>query len=94
MQLWRVAACAVLLASVAQLAGAACAPGYKQKPGGSCVNINECTTGAHQCVAPAQCRDTVGSYTCECPVGFVGTGSWCLEKNLVCTGEWIVVAWH
>ena len=34
--------------------------------GSNCVNIDECTTGAHDCDVNASCTDNTGSYTCTC----------------------------
>ena len=36
----------------------------------SCVNENECLTGAHNCDPQATCTDTAGSFTCECSQQF------------------------
>ena len=33
-------------------------------------DINECTSGQQQCVAPAICLNSAGDYTCECPSGY------------------------
>ncbi|EGD77107.1 hypothetical protein PTSG_07442 [Salpingoeca rosetta] len=35
----------------------------------TCDDINECVTGAHECVAPAVCVNDDGSYHCECDYG-------------------------
>ncbi|HYQ25762.1 MAG TPA: calcium-binding EGF-like domain-containing protein, partial [Polyangiaceae bacterium] len=43
----------------------------------SCANINECATGAANCGTNAGCKDTVGSYKCECKPGYSGDGMTC-----------------
>lgn len=35
---------------------------------------NECVLGIHNCLSGASCSDTNGSFTCECPSGFLGDG--------------------
>ncbi|OCT56802.1 hypothetical protein XELAEV_18004385mg [Xenopus laevis] len=43
-------------------------------PSGSCTDINECTpkiTNAKPCKDPAFCINTIGSFLCNCPPGFV-----------------------
>ena len=43
-------------------------------------DINECQTGAHNCDINAWCKNTQGSYTCECHSGFTANG-------IACDGE-------
>ncbi|EGD77307.1 hypothetical protein, variant [Salpingoeca rosetta] len=44
----------------------------------TCDDINECLTGAHDCVSPAVCVNDVGSFHCDCPYGSLdGTGKAC-----------------
>ncbi len=43
----------------------------------SCVNVNECSVGTHNCHINAACTDTSGSFTCSCPPGFLGDGTTC-----------------
>ena len=43
-----------------------------------CLNINECDFAQlNHCYSDGTCTDTEGSYTCGCPVGFVGDGRDC-----------------
>jgi hypothetical protein len=43
----------------------------------SCANVNECTTGQHNCDVDAVCSDTDGSFSCACRAGRVGSGTAC-----------------
>jgi hypothetical protein len=57
--------------------GCSCLPGFR---GATCEdNINECEAGLHACRGNATCRDTAGSFTCNCSDGFQGNGSHCVE---------------
>ena len=47
-----------------------------------CPDIDECTS-PNVCIQNAQCSNTVGSYVCQCAVGYSGDG----YSN--CTGIWI-----
>ncbi|KJE96420.1 megakaryocyte-associated tyrosine-protein kinase [Capsaspora owczarzaki ATCC 30864] len=59
-----------------------CNSGYQLQPDAkSCININECTTGMHNCAANATCADTIGSFTCTCKAGFSGNGTHCDDVN-------------
>ena len=44
------------------------------------LDINECSTGADACDVNAKCKNTVGSYTCTCKIGFTGNGRTCTGK--------------
>ncbi|XP_034670380.1 fibulin-1 isoform X1 [Drosophila subobscura] len=47
-----------------------CKAGYKSTPEGtSCIDINECETGEHNCGDRQICRNRNGSYICACPTG-------------------------
>jgi cysteine-rich repeat protein len=46
-----------------------------------CANINECNTGAATCGTNALCKDTVGSYKCECKPGYSGDGVTCQRTS-------------
>ena len=54
--------------------------------GGTCTDINECTTGTDNCSADASCTNTVGSFTCACNAGFEGDGIACADINECVTG--------
>ena len=40
-------------------------------------DVNECTTGTHNCDVNAVCNNTRGSYNCTCKDGFHGDGKTC-----------------
>lgn len=46
--------------------------------------MDECAASLNQCATAALCVNTVGSYTCSCPEGYVGdgqqNGSGCMGK--------------
>ncbi|XP_043069428.1 fibulin-1 isoform X1 [Drosophila bipectinata] len=47
-----------------------CRGGYKSTSDGkSCIDIDECETGEHNCGEGQICRNRNGGYVCECPLG-------------------------
>lgn len=54
----------------------------------SCVDVNECSTGAHLCEEPATCVNEVGTYRCECDatknMRISDDGLRCEPTGLVC----------
>ena len=48
-----------------------------------CTDINECTTGTHNCDMNAICIDTDGSFNCTCNNGYEGNGTLCFSKYLL-----------
>ncbi len=53
-----------------------CKTGLKQGPKG-CIDVNECTTGKHDCGPKAICTNLPGSFSCACPAGMMGDGKTC-----------------
>ena len=55
-------------------------------------DINECQASLHNCSSNANCRDTNGSYRCECFSGYDGSGllcsSMCLTLSSLNDIEW------
>lgn len=46
-----------------------CPQGFtSSKEGNSCLDIDECSEGYHDC--SHICRNSQGSYSCSCPVGY------------------------
>ncbi|XP_065193995.1 uncharacterized protein LOC135825193 isoform X2 [Sycon ciliatum] len=56
--------------------GCQCKPGFKGD-GRVCNDLDECTTGVHECNEHAMCNNTVGSYSCYCQSGYKGDGTNC-----------------
>lgn len=46
-------------------------------------DLNECASGENNCSSIATCLNTNGSYTCTCPSGYDGDGTFCtgIEKE-------------
>ncbi|XP_061698467.1 fibulin-2 [Syngnathoides biaculeatus] len=48
-----------------------CSRGYRTSPDGtSCIDVDECQSGAHQCGEGQLCHNVAGSYRCECQTGY------------------------
>lgn len=43
----------------------------------ACTQIDECSTGGHNCFDVGYCTDTAGSFECACPPGYSGDGVTC-----------------
>ncbi|MBK7760126.1 MAG: hypothetical protein IPI35_27710 [Deltaproteobacteria bacterium] len=54
-----------------------CDLGYVLNTDGDCVDIDECVDGTNDCAADADCTNTEGSFSCECPSDMVGDGTEC-----------------
>jgi len=44
-------------------------------------DVNECTSGSHDCDSNADCSNTDGTFTCTCKSGFTGNGKTCTEGD-------------
>lgn len=56
--------------------------------GFSCEDIDECSI-TEPCDRSAECVNTVGSFTCYCPDGYVGDGYSCGSKFCSCKNSFI-----
>jgi len=45
------------------------------------LDLDECSTGKHNCNDNALCHNSDGSFTCSCRKGFQGNGTVCAEIN-------------
>lgn len=52
---------------------------------GSCVDVDECVAGSHECASDQVCRNTPGAYVCECAKGFLMNGNRECEDMDECT---------
>ncbi|XP_031568347.1 delta-like protein C [Actinia tenebrosa] len=52
-------------------------PAYEGK---HCKDVNECTSGHHDCSVNATCTNTIGSFNCTCKNGYLGNGRNCTEQ--------------
>uniref|UniRef100_A0A0N5AWV6 Kunitz/Bovine pancreatic trypsin inhibitor domain protein n=1 Tax=Syphacia muris TaxID=451379 RepID=A0A0N5AWV6_9BILA len=72
-----------------------CRKGY-EGDGYDCKDMNECVSKRYnKCHRNAYCLNTVGSYRCECHVGYAGNGILCINTtgtsdndSSLCTGSW------
>ena len=46
--------------------------------------MNECLTDNGGCHGNAICNNTEGSHSCECKAGYLGSGLYCIGKDLIC----------
>ena len=46
-------------------------------------DVDECKDGSNACHINSNCNDTVGSYTCECRIGYSGDGYTCRGKDIL-----------
>ena len=46
------------------------------------LDLDECTSGTHNCNSNAACTNTAGSFTCACNVGYTGPGTTCTGMSL------------
>ena len=53
-----------------------CQDGFLRN-GTDCIDVDECSSGLNNCDLNADCFNSVGSYTCQCKEGFIGTGNLC-----------------
>ena len=49
--------------------------------GHTCTDINECLVNNGGCDPHAACTNTVGGNTCQCKVGYTGSGDHCADMN-------------
>ena len=58
-----------------------CKAGFADGVNDTCVDLDECLRHTNNCHDQADCINLPGSYSCECEVGFYGTGRICLEGD-------------
>jgi hypothetical protein len=62
-------------------ASGSCPTGYYKAVDGSCLDIDECTTGTAKCSDKATCQNSDGSFTCTCNQGYNGDGKTCCSSG-------------
>lgn len=45
-----------------------------------CADDDECTMNIHECAINTVCKNTEGSFECECAPGFIKDGEGCVGK--------------
>ena len=50
--------------------------------GNFCSDIDECSTGAHNCATNPSCTNVAGSITCDCNTYYVGNGQECHFESI------------
>jgi hypothetical protein len=65
-----------------------CPDGYGDTlgDGTQCDDIDECTTGADDCSANAQCANIAGAFSCTCNAGYSGNGVTCADIDECAAG--------
>ncbi|ESO03018.1 hypothetical protein HELRODRAFT_192080 [Helobdella robusta] len=61
-----------------------CKRGYKLVGESKCEDVNECHTLDRPCHKHAHCRNTEGTHTCQCIIGYYGDGHQCHDCNDDC----------
>uniref|UniRef100_A0A8I6A1M7 EGF-containing fibulin-like extracellular matrix protein 1 n=1 Tax=Rattus norvegicus TaxID=10116 RepID=A0A8I6A1M7_RAT len=56
-----------------------CAAGYEQSEHNVCQDIDECTSGTHNCRLDQVCINLRGSFTCHCLPGYQKRGEQCVD---------------
>ena len=46
---------------------------------GDCIDIDECSTGGYDCFEHMTCINTIGSYKCQCEIGYYWIGGKCID---------------
>jgi len=64
-----------------------CDPGFVWASDG-CVDIDECALSTHNCPENSVCKNTDGSFDCECLLGFVLDGQDCVDG-----AKWVAVVY-
>ncbi|XP_004609261.2 EGF-containing fibulin-like extracellular matrix protein 1 isoform X2 [Sorex araneus] len=59
--------------------GIQCASGFEQSEHNACQDIDECTSGVHNCRGDQLCINLRGSFSCQCPPGYQQRGGQCVD---------------
>ncbi|VDK52925.1 unnamed protein product [Anisakis simplex] len=59
-----------------------CLNGFEKNAHGECIDIDECRTHTANCDRNAWCKNTIGSYECECKAAYRGNGKHCTFVGL------------
>lgn len=60
-----------------------CLKGFTSFGRNGCADIDECSSGQHNCSPDAECINTNGNFICKCKTGFTGDGTSC-ELKVTC----------